>query len=186
VEEEVVVLVNESDEELGVMGKMQAHQEGKLHRAISIFLFNDLGQLLLQQRAFSKYHSGGLWSNTCCSHPRVGESNADAARRRLFEEMGIQCEMEYVFHFTYKAVLDKGLTEHEFDHVFMGKFEGEPVLNPEEAVSWKWMDVEALVKDVYEHAENYTAWFIIALERVILAFRTNPTLCAVLRSNLCG
>src|SRR5690349_7536217 len=121
-EEESVVLVDESDGELGTMGKMQAHLEGRLHRAISIFLFNDHGQMLLQQRAFSKYHSGGLWTNTCCSHPRLGESNANAAHRRLFEEMGIRSELGHAFHFTYKAALDKGLSEHEFDHVFIGKF----------------------------------------------------------------
>ena len=121
--------------------------------------------MLLQQRAFSKYHSGGLWSNTCCSHPRQNESVLDAAHRRLYEEMGIQCELEKVFDFIYKVGLDNGLTEHEFDHVLVGRFNGEPVLNPDEAVSWKWIDVEALVKDIAENPQCYTAWFKIALSQ---------------------
>jgi len=166
VSEEMVILVDEFDNELGVMGKMAAHLEGRLHRAISIFLFNDQGQMLLQQRAFSKYHSGGLWSNTCCSHPRQHESVMDAAKRRLFEEMGIQCELEQTFHFIYKVVLDKGLTEHELDHVLVGKFNGEPILNPEEAASWKWIDVDVLVNDIAADPEQYTAWFKIALSQL--------------------
>ena len=165
INEEMVVLVDEQDNEIGLMGKMAAHREGRLHRAISIFLFNDQGQMLLQQRAFSKYHSGGLWSNTCCSHPRQNESILDAAHRRLFEEMGIRCELKKAFDFIYKVELDKGLTEHEFDHVLVGKYNGEPVLNHDEAASWKWVDVDLLVKDVDINPENYTAWFKIALSQ---------------------
>lgn len=174
ISEETVVLVDEFDNELGTMGKMAAHFEGRLHRAISVFIFNDDGQMLLQQRAFSKYHSGGLWSNTCCSHPRQNESIKDAAKRRLFEEMGILCELEQTFHFIYKVVLDQGLTEHEFDHVLVGKFNGEPVLNPEEAASWKWIEVDALIKDVAEKPEIYTTWFKIVLDRVISVSQTTP------------
>ncbi|MBS0604059.1 MAG: isopentenyl-diphosphate Delta-isomerase [Verrucomicrobia bacterium] len=166
-EEERVVLVDEFDNEIGQSGKLQAHIEGKLHRAISVFLFNDKGQMLLQQRALSKYHSGGLWTNTCCSHPRPGESNLDAAERRLGEEMGIRCKLEKVFDFTYKAYLDKNLTEYEFDHVFFGKFNDEPQLNPDEASDWKWIGLEDLERDVAIHPERYTAWFKIILKRVL-------------------
>lgn len=168
--EERVVLVDEADNEIGFEGKLNAHLTGKLHRAISVFLFNDEGQVLLQQRAFSKYHSGGLWSNACCSHPRQGESNLESARRRLFEEMGIQCTLNKVLDFIYKVDLDNDLTEHEFDHVFMGVFNGEPKLNPEEAASWKWMDADALKEDVAKNPERYTTWFKIILDRVLSQF----------------
>lgn len=162
--EENVVLVDECDNEIGVEGKLSAHLTGKLHRAISVFIFNDAGQMLLQQRAFSKYHSGGLWSNACCSHPRPGESNLDAAERRLFEEMGIRCELNKVLDFIYKVDLDNDLIEHEFDHVFIGVFNGEPALNLEEAFSWKWMDAGALREDVMLNPGVYTAWFKIILD----------------------
>ena len=183
VNEELVVLVDEQDNEIGLMGKMAAHREGRLHRAISIFLFNDQGQMLLQQRAFSKYHSGGLWSNTCCSHPRHNESVLDAAHRRLLEEMGIRCELKNAFDFIYRAALGNGLTEHEFDHVLVGKFNGEPILNPDEAASWKWADVDVLAKDVAENPQKYTAWFKVAFCRVISACRTSLALCEGLSSN---
>ncbi len=163
--EERVILVDECDNEIGIEGKLSAHLTGKLHRAISVFLFNEEGQVLLQQRAFSKYHSGGLWSNACCSHPRQGESNQGAAERRLFEEMGIRCELSKAFDFIYKVDLDNDLIEHEFDHVFTGVFNGEPELNPEEAASWKWIDADALRKDVASNPDNYTTWFKMILER---------------------
>ncbi len=166
--EERVVLVDELDNPIGTLEKLEAHLLGKLHRAISIFLFNDQGQMLLQQRAFSKYHSGGLWTNTCCSHPRPGEATLDAAIRRLNEEMGICCKLDKVLDFTYKTTLDNNLIEHEFDHVFVGRFNGEPLLNPDEAASWKWIDVEELLQDVATHPEHYTSWFKIILDRVLV------------------
>lgn len=159
--EERVVLVDEFDQEIGTAEKLAAHVEGKLHRAISVFLFNDRGQMLLQQRAFSKYHSGGLWSNTCCSHPRPGEIPLDAAQRRLFDEMGVRCELEKILEFTYKADMGENLIEHEFDHVFVGRFNGIPILNPDEACAWKWIDPDELERDVSEHPESYTVWFKI-------------------------
>ncbi len=173
-----VVLVDEQDEEIGVMGKLQAHVEGRLHRAVSVFLFNEHQQMLLQQRAPSKYHSGGLWSNTCCSHPYPGEKVLDAAQRRLREEMGISCELRKVLDFIYKVSLDQGLTEHEFDHVFVGQFNGEPQLNLEEASNWKWIGIEELERSIEESPESYTTWFKIIFKQVISTFRTNPILCA--------
>ncbi len=165
--EERVVLVDAFDHEIGTAEKLAAHVEGKLHRAISVFLFNDRGQMLLQQRAFSKYHSGGQWSNTCCSHPRPGELPLDAALRRLSEEMGVRCELEKILEFIYKAYLDKNLIEHEFDHVFIGRFNGTPNLNPDEVCAWKWIDPDELERDVSENPEGYTAWFKIILQKVL-------------------
>ncbi len=164
---ENVILVDECDHPIGIGEKLAIHREGKLHRAVSVFLFNRERQLLIQQRAFSKYHSGGLWTNTCCGHPRPGESEIDAAQRRLWEEMGIRCVLEKLFDFTYKAVLDNHLIEHEFDHVFIGDFNGKPQLNPEEANAAKWIDLEDLLKDVRESPERYTVWFKIILQRVV-------------------
>jgi isopentenyl-diphosphate delta-isomerase len=158
---EEVILVNERDEALGLMEKMEAHEKGLLHRAFSVFVFNDKNQLLLQQRALGKYHSGGLWTNTCCSHPRSGETVAQAAHRRLKEEMGFDCELTKLTDFIYRAVLDKGLVEHEFDHVFVGKWEGEPHLNADEVASFRWMDVDAVEQDMAANPNQYTAWFKI-------------------------
>lgn len=170
---EYVVLVDENDNEIGRAEKLDAHLKGQLHRALSVFLFNEDGQMLIQQRAFSKYHSGGLWSNACCSHPRPGEPSLAAAKRRLWEEMGIRCEMEKAFDFIYKVSLDNQLTEYEFDHVFIGQFDGDAHPNPEEAHSCKWIDVDVLVRDVDEHPENYTYWFKIVLSRVIAVCPTS-------------
>lgn len=164
--EEKVVLVDDFDNEIGTMEKLLAHEKGALHRAVSVFIFNDLGQMLLQQRAVSKYHSGGLWTNTCCSHPRLGELPLEAAHRRLFEEMGMSCHLEKVLDFTYKVVLDKNLTEHEFDHVFFGRSNQHPCLNPAEAIDWKWIDVDVLEKDVAKNPQKYTAWFKIILKKI--------------------
>ena len=161
---EQVILVNEADEPVGLMEKMAAHEQGHLHRAFSVFIFNAHGETLLQQRAFSKYHSGGLWTNTCCSHPRPGESNLDAANRRLQEEMGISAGLEEQFWFIYRAELDKGLTEHELDHVFTGHFDGEPKPNPDEVAGWKWMSMEDFQADVEQNPDRYTAWFKIILK----------------------
>lgn len=165
--EERVVLVDREDREIGTMEKMAAHAEGRLHRAISVFLFNEKGEMLLQQRAFSKYHSGGLWTNACCSHPRPSEAPLAAAVRRLKEEMGIASELVKVCDFIYEAKLDKGMTEHEFDHVFVGKFEGEPVLNPEEAADWKWIGIQELNEDIQKNPNAYTVWFKIVLPTLL-------------------
>lgn len=158
---EKVILVNEHDEQVGTMEKMEAHEKGILHRAFSVFVFNDNNDLLMQQRAVSKYHSGGLWTNTCCSHPREGEAAIIGAHRRLQEEMGFDCDLEKLTDFVYRAELDHGLTEHEFDHVFIGKWNGEPHYNPEEVESVKWMNVEAIEQDIAQNPAKYTEWFKI-------------------------
>ena len=161
---EKVVLVDKNDNQIGLMSKMEAHQKGTLHRAFSIFLFNSENQILLQKRSSNKYHSGGLWTNTCCSHPRDGESVIDAGNRRLFEEMGIKTELKEAFNFTYKAELDNGLIEHEYDHVLIGEFNGTPILNKDEAEDWKWISMEDVRKDIVENETDYTVWFVIAFE----------------------
>ncbi len=175
--EERVVLVDREDREIGTAEKMAAHREGKLHRAISVFIFNKEGQMLLQQRAFSKYHSGGLWTNACCSHPRPLETPLEAARRRLQEEMGMSCELVKVCDFIYEAKLDKGMTEHEFDHVFVGRFEGEPVLNPVEAAAWKWIGIDDLKDAIQKNPNAYTIWFKIILSRVLAELPRPAELC---------
>ena len=159
---EKVVLVDKSDNQIGLMPKLEAHQKGILHRAFSIFLFNSENQILLQKRSLIKYHSAGLWTNTCCSHPRDGEDIIDAGKRRLYEEMGIKTELKKEFEFTYKEVLGNGLTEHEFDHVLIGNFNGNPILNKDEVEDWKWMSLEEIEKDINENKEYYTVWFVIA------------------------
>jgi isopentenyl-diphosphate delta-isomerase len=164
--EEYVILVDEHDKETGVMEKMEAHEKALLHRAISIFIFNDQNQLLLQQRAAGKYHSPLLWTNTCCSHPRPGEEVADAAHRRLNEEMNMACDLTYEFSFTYKAVLDKGLTEYEFDHVFFGHSNISPVPNPAEVVGWKYMDLDHIEAEIEAHPDEYTSWFKLMLDKI--------------------
>jgi len=163
---EKVVLVDEKDTSIGEMEKMEAHKKAVLHRAFSVFVFNDKDELMLQQRALSKYHSPGLWTNTCCSHPRPGEELLNAGHRRLLEEMGFDCEIEKIFDFIYKAKLDKGLTEHEFDHVLFGRYEDAPKINPEEVESWKWMAMDEIAEDMKSHPEKYTVWFRIAFDRV--------------------
>jgi len=159
--EEKVILVNEKDDQLGLMNKMEAHQKAVLHRAFSVFVFNQKGELLLQQRAHDKYHSPGLWTNTCCSHQRDGESNMVAGKRRLEEEMGFSCDLEEMFWFVYKASFDNGLTEHELDHVMIGHFDEDPKINEDEAASFKWMLLEDVKKDIEMHPELYTEWFKI-------------------------
>lgn len=165
--EELITLVDEHDKEVGVVEKLAAHLSGKLHRAISIFVFDARGRLLLQQRASTKYHSGGLWSNTCCSHPRHGEPTVDAARRRLAEEMGIDCELEEAFSFVYRAELPNGLIEHEYDHVFFGHHDGDPVPDPEEVDDWKWTGLAELKADVQVNPQSYSFWLVACLDRVI-------------------
>ncbi len=159
--EEKVILVSEDDQQLGLMGKMEAHKKAVLHRAFSIFVFNKKGELLLQQRALDKYHSPGLWTNTCCSHQRDGESNIEAGHRRIQEEMGFYCELKELFWFVYKAAFDNGLTEHELDHVMIGSYEDDPIINPEEVASFKWMPLEDVKKDMKDQPELYTEWFKI-------------------------
>jgi len=169
---EYVILVDENDQETGQMEKMEAHEKALLHRAFSIFLFNDKQELLLQQRAFSKYHSGGLWTNTCCSHPRAGETVLEAANRRLMEEMGIEADMQQQFHFVYKAELDNNLTEHELDHVVFGKFNGEPNINPEEVAAWKYKSMDEIAREMKENPKQYTAWFRIVFDEVYSRMRS--------------
>lgn len=162
-----VILVDENDNEIGIEEKMKAHEDAKLHRAFSIFIFNSKGEMLLQKRACSKYHSGCLWTNATCSHPRPGETVGQAAHRRLQEEMGFDAEFNKAFDFVYKAEFDHGLTEHEFDHVFIGNYDGPINLNSEEAEDYKWIELETLKKDIEENPENYTVWFKIAFENVL-------------------
>lgn len=162
---EYVVLVDDQDRDLDIMEKMEAHRKGLLHRAFSVFILNNDNQLMLQRRALEKYHSGGLWTNTCCSHPREGEDIEEAAHRRLKEEMGFDCSVHKAFDFIYRAELDQGLTEHEFDHLFIGRYNGEPDINPEEVAEWKWMSVEDVKDDLSQHPQNYTAWFTIIFDR---------------------
>ena len=161
---EKVILVDENDTQVGLMPKLEAHQKGLLHRAFSIFIFNSNHKLLLQKRAISKYHSGGLWTNTCCSHPREGEETINAANRRLIEEMGIKTNLRKVFDFIYKAELDNELTENEFDHVFYGIYNEDPIINTEEADDFKWIDMETLNNDIAINGQNYTVWFKIAFD----------------------
>ena len=164
---EHVVLVNEQDQQIGIMEKMAAHIVPRLHRAFSIFIFNSKGELLLQQRALSKYHSPGLWTNTCCSHPCDGETLEQATSRRLMEEMGMQCDMHEVFTFIYKAPVGLGLIEHEFDHVWFGKTDEVPQINTEEVASWKYMRLEDLQADIKVHPELYTEWFKISFDEIL-------------------
>ena len=170
---EYVVLVNENDQQIGIMEKMAAHIVPRLHRAFSIFIFNSKGELLLQQRALSKYHSPGLWTNTCCSHPRNGESVDKAAERRLMEEMGMSCEMYEVFTFIYKAPVGLGLVEHEFDHVFFGQSDETPLFNTEEVAAFKYMKLEDIDKDMKAHPECYTEWFKISFDEIIKHVNSN-------------
>ncbi|MDX8552794.1 isopentenyl-diphosphate Delta-isomerase [Tenacibaculum sp. 1B UA] len=158
---EQVILVDQQDNPIGLMEKIEAHEKALLHRAFSVFVFNDKNELMLQQRAAEKYHSPLLWTNTCCSHQRDGESNIEAGKRRLQEEMGFSCELEEVFSFIYKAPFDNGLTEHEYDHVMIGRFNDEPIVNPEEVASYKWMPLVEVKNDIENHPERYTAWFKI-------------------------
>ena len=168
---ELVVLVDEGGRDVGVMEKLRAHREGRLHRAFSIFVFNRRGEVLLQRRALGKYHSGGLWSNACCSHPRPGESVLEAAHRRLVEEMGFDCELKEAFTFIYRADVGNGLVEYEYDHVLIGVCEADPKPDPSEVMEWKWAKVEDVLKDIREHPEKYTYWFKLAFEKAVEAWK---------------
>ncbi|MFA6261386.1 MAG: isopentenyl-diphosphate Delta-isomerase [Bacteroidia bacterium] len=162
---EQVVLVDPFNNELGYMEKMKAHRLAKLHRAISVFIFNDQGQLLLQRRARHKYHSGGLWTNTCCSHPRPGEPTINAANRRLREEMGLDCTLSFKFRFQYHTLLDNGLSEHELDFVYTGITNRIPLLNPLEADAYRWIGPEQLQNELNQNPEQFTAWFLIIYDQ---------------------
>ena len=163
---EEVILVDEEDRVLGTAEKMDAHRSGGLHRAFSVFVFDSAGNVLLQKRARDKYHSGGLWSNTCCSHPRPGETIVEAARRRLFEEMGFTCELREVFSFVYRAEVGNDLVEHEYDHVLVGTFDGQPSPDAREVEDWRWCAMDELRKDLAGNPANYTRWLTLAFERV--------------------
>lgn len=164
--QEQVILVDSNDTETGVMEKMEAHQKAVLHRAVSVFIVNSKGEWLLQRRALEKYHSNGLWTNTCCSHPKPGESSIETANRRLMEEMGMTAKLRKLFHFIYKEPLDNELTEYELDHVFVGISDDEPNINTDEVLSWKYVSYHTLKQDITKNPENYTVWFLKIAERV--------------------
>ena len=169
--DELVILVDKNDNQLGLMEKIEAHEKAVLHRAFSVFILNDNNELLLQKRALSKYHSPGLWTNTCCSHPRDGESVIDAGIRRLKEEMGFVTEINPLFSFIYRAEFDNGLTEHEFDHVLLGRYNKTPLINKLEVSDWKWIDIEFLKKDVFVNPDIYTVWFKIIFQQFYKKFK---------------
>ncbi len=165
---EKVILVDENDNQIGIEEKLKAHQNGgKLHRAFSIFVFDSKGRLLIQKRAKEKYHSALLWTNTCCSHPRPGELLESAAHRRLKEEMGFDCPLEEKFSFIYKIDFERGFSEYEFDHLFIGRFDGKPNPSKKEALAWKWVDIKELKKDIKESSQNYTYWFKLSLNKAL-------------------
>lgn len=161
-----VILVTENDEEIGIMEKMEAHEKALLHRAFSVFIFNSKGEMLLQQRALSKYHSGGLWTNACCSHPQPGEKTTEAANRRLKEEMGFQTKLTKLFDFVYKADFDNGLTEYEFDHVFAGEYEGPIEVDKNEVNDFCYKNINDVRDSLVSHPQKYTAWFHLAFPKI--------------------
>lgn len=163
--EEQVILVDQKDRQIGLMPKMEAHEKGLLHRAFSVFVFNERKELMIQQRALSKYHSPGLWTNTCCSHQREGETNIEAGKRRLWEEMGFSTELQDSMSFIYKAPFENGLTEHEYDHILLGTYNKEPDPNPDEVHSYKWVKPQDLKQDMLRQPELYTAWFKIIFDK---------------------
>ena len=162
---ENVVLVDRNDNPMGLMPKLEAHEKGVLHRAFSVFILNQKSQLMLQRRALDKYHSPGLWTNTCCSHPRESESNIEAGVRRLKEEMGFTTPLKPMFSFIYKSKFDNGLTEHEFDHVLLGYYDKQPFINTIEVSEWKWMSLDKIILEIKNKPEDFTVWFKIIFER---------------------
>ncbi|SEP44708.1 MULTISPECIES: isopentenyl-diphosphate Delta-isomerase [unclassified Mucilaginibacter] len=164
--EERVILVDDDDNQVGTMEKMEAHLKDKKHRAFSVFVFNLKGELLLQQRALDKYHSGGKWTNTCCSHPRPGEDTLEAAHRRLMEEMGMDCPLNHVFSFSYRSVLQANIVENEYDHVFFGVSNTAPNPSPGEVEAYRYISLEDLARELYEHPADYTEWLKICFEQV--------------------
>ena len=171
--EEKVILVDDQDRQIGTMEKIEAHAKAMLHRAFSIFIMNSEGELLLHQRALTKYHSPGLWTNTCCSHQREGETSLVAGNRRLFEEMGMQTHLTELFSFIYKAVFDNGLTEYEFDHVMIGYSNDDPVINLDEVADYKWISLQTVSNDLKNNPEDYTVWFAIIFERFYKYIQNN-------------
>jgi len=161
-----VILVNDKDQEIGKMEKLEAHQKGLLHRAFSIFIFNTKGELLLQKRALHKYHSPGLWTNTCCSHPKPNETNLEAANRRLKEEMGMKADLSHAFHFIYHVEFENGLIEHEFDHVFYAYSDEIPKINPDEVHEYKYISNDELLKDMDLNPKTYTEWFKLCYDQL--------------------
>ena len=164
--EEQVILVNSKDKALGTIGKLEAHEKGLLHRAFSVFVFNEKGELLLQKRALHKYHTPGLWTNTCCSHQRPNENNLDAAKRRLKEEMGLNLEPTFSFSFLYESAFENGLIEHEFDHVFYAISNQTPSINPDEVDSYKYLSLKEIEDDFTLHPNQYASWFKICWDEV--------------------
>jgi isopentenyl-diphosphate delta-isomerase len=164
--EEELILVDLSDNPIGYLGKTETHELGLLHRAFSVFIFNDKNELLLQQRALNKYHSGGLWTNSCCSHPKKNETTLQSAERRLMEEMGISTSLKKNFDFIYKAILDNVLIEHEFDHVFFGTYNLPPIINTDEVMDWKYESLKNIKTDMQKNPNKYTEWFKICFDEV--------------------
>jgi isopentenyl-diphosphate Delta-isomerase len=162
---ENIIVVNEFDKEIGSVEKMEAHYNGILHRAFSILIFNSKNEILLQKRNMNKYHSPGLWTNTCCSHPRYGENLQDATYRRLQEEMGFTCELKEIFSFLYRAELENNLVENEYDHVFFGIYDGKVVINKDEADDYKWININDVKSDIKDNPEVYTYWFKVLFDR---------------------
>ena len=165
-DEEQLILVDDDDVQIGAMGKLETHQKGMLHRAFSIFVGNDRREIMLQKRSAGKYHCGGLWTNTCCGHPRNGEELLAAAHRRLSEEMGFDCALRESFAFRYSVAFENGLQENEIDHVLVGRYEGDPVPNPKEADDWKWVKIDEVRADILDSPEKYTYWFVRALKEM--------------------
>lgn len=165
--DELVILVDNQDNETGIQDKLSVHQLGLLHRAFSVFVFNSKNELILQQRADGKYHSPGLWTNTCCSHPKPGEKTIDACKRRLMEEMGMGCNLKFSFSFMYKCKFSNGLTEHEFDHVYVGYTDDIPVLNYTEVKDWRYINLIELQKEIESHPEKFTEWLKICFSKII-------------------
>lgn len=170
----MVVLVDKDDNEIGVMEKMEAHRQDSLHRAFSVFVFNDKDEMLLHQRAMEKYHSAGLWTNACCSHPAPGEAVINAAQRRLGEEMGMTCSLHKTFDFIYRAQLENEMTEHELDHVFIATTSENPQPDASEVMNWKWIALDDLIYEINETPERFTIWFRIALPRVLKEWNVSP------------
>lgn len=166
-----VVLVDENDNQVGIEEKMRAHQDGgRLHRAFSVFVFNGKGETMLQKRAETKHSAKNIWSNTCCSHPNPNEATITAARRRLKEEMGFDCDLKEVFHFTYKADVGEGLTEHEYDHVFFGFYDKDPKPDPKEVGDWKWMSIRDLKNEISKDPKRFSPWVVMSIDRVMEAY----------------
>lgn len=168
---ELLILVDENDNEIGLMDKLSVHQKGLLHRAFSVFIFNSKDELLLQRRANNKYHSAGLWSNTCCSHPTNSAMTEESVTRRLKEEMGLETNVEFQFKFLYQTSFDNGLKEHEFDHVYFGRSDDKPHPDAKEVMNWKYISLEKLAEDIFINPENYTAWLKICLPEVEMRFK---------------